>query len=124
MTEHFKVADVDPEKRGTFQLFSDLGQGRRIAGSVLELRCVPDYGSKEDITIVRFEKNSKKFHLIIIDDIAKKKKIATKSFRLFWVAGRMNFGWLFMKNNERGFLRGPSSFGRQLLINIRICFGR
>lgn len=58
VTEHFKVADVDPRKEELSNCFLISDKARCIAGSVLELVCAQlwDYSNSS------FEKNSKKFH--------------------------------------------------------------
>ena len=63
VTEHFKVADVDPRKEELSNCFLISDKARCIAGSVLELR---SYGSKrETIAIVPLRKILRNFILII-----------------------------------------------------------
>ncbi len=64
VTEHFKVADVDPRKEELSNCFLISDKARCIAGSVLSW-CVPSYGSKETIAIVPLRKILRNFILII-----------------------------------------------------------
>ena len=62
VTEHFKVADVDPRKEELSNCFLISDKARCIAGSVLELVCAQLWKSTRDYSNSSFEKNSKKFH--------------------------------------------------------------